>query len=325
MFALLVPSAGDNLPRSVALIAGLCSPFALLFGTLILRRRHRLANYVIAFGAALPLPWFLATESRAFTNSWISLNSTWSGQGSFRYMHYSQLRIISVALLLTTMIGAVTRLLPSGWQLRRNPVNRLTWPAFTFSFAFMAYWFATYALPYRQPVIVDAMQPELSLLHVEKNGVVFHETRITVYRDGRYYLTRNDRRLFRYSFSETAQEGFLTDDLRTRLKDILALPELKRTLDRAPRSLRARHGEGWYTQMGSFKITAFTTENSAPPPAELPVFLAAAETQASLGKSLQYEIRDVCFGFCYDPAAGLGDRAENQRCSERRDGKEVCY
>ena len=64
---------------------------------------------------------------------------------------------------------------------------------------------------------------------------------------------------------ETAHEGLLTDDLRTVLKVIQALPELNRTLDKSPRALRTMHGEGWYTQMGSFASTAFTTENAIVP------------------------------------------------------------
>jgi hypothetical protein len=325
MFVLKAPVSSDYLPLRAALLAGLLGPVALLVGTLLLRRHCRLGNSVVATGAALPLPWFFLTESRAFANSWISLNASWNDPDSFRYMRYSQLRIISVALLLTTFILAVTRLLPSHWQLLRNPINRLTWPAFAISFMFIAHWFATYAFPYRQPVIVDAMQPELGLLHVEKDGAVFHETAVTVYSDGRYYLTRNDRHLFHYSFSETAQEGLLTNDLRAELNDILALPELKRTLDRAPTALRSRHGEGWYTQMGSFKITAFTTENATPPPSKLRTFLADIEREPPLNTSQRYELRDVCLGFCYDPKAGLGDRAENERCSQRPDGSDLCY
>jgi len=326
MFLLLARMSGDNLPKTATLLAGLLGPIALLFGTLLLRGYCRLGNSVVAIGAALPLPWLFLTESRGFANSWIALNASWNDPGSFRYMRYSQLRIISVALLLTTLIWAGTRLLPSHWKLLRQPINRMTWPAFAISFMFIAYWFATFAFPYRQPVIVDGMQSELSLLHVEKDGTVFRETQVTIYPDGRpYYLTRNERRLFRYSFSETAQHGFLTKDLQTRLKAILALPELKRTLDRAPRALRSRHGEGWYTKMGTFKITAFTTENSTPPPAELRTFLADVEREPSFGPIFRYEVRDVCLGFCYDPKAGLGDRAENQRCALRPDGNDLCY
>jgi hypothetical protein len=74
-----------------------------------------------------------------------------------------------------TLIWAGTRLLPAHRRLLRRPVNHLTRPAIAIALVFVVCWFATYAFPYRQPVIVDAVEPELGLLHVEKNGTIFHE------------------------------------------------------------------------------------------------------------------------------------------------------
>jgi hypothetical protein len=304
--------------------AVLLCPFVLLSGVPLLRWQPRVGYVVSAVGAALPLPWIFMTESRVlFGNSWIAMNA--SSQEPDVYMHYSQLRIASVDLLLMTLIWAMTRLLPSDWQLRNRPLNQRTWPSIAIPLILVVCWFAAFALPYREPLIVDAAHPELSILNVKKDGITFHETRISVYRDGRYDIVRNDRQLFRYSFGETAHEGLLTDDLRTKLKVIQALPELRRTLDKSPRALRARHGEGWYTEMESFAITAFTTENATAPPAELVDFFRGVEGAPSTGTGSHYEVRDVCLGFCYDPKAGLGYRAENQRCAIGADGKEGCY
>ena len=311
--------------RSIDWFAVLLSPFALLAGALLLLRRPRLGYMIAALGAALPLPWIFLTESRGSVNSWIALNASWNDPDTFRYMRYSQLRILSVGLLLMTLIWAVTRLLPLHWQLRNRAVNQRTWPAIAITLIFIVYWFRTSASPYRQPVITDGVQPELSILHVEKDGIAFHETRVSLYRDGSYYVVRNDRQLFHYSFVETAHRGLLTDDLRAKSKAIEALPELKQTLDKAPRALRARHGEGWYTEMGSFAITAFTTENATPPPADLRAFLRELEGAPTIGPSSQYEVRDVALGFSYDPKAGLGYSAQNQRCAHRPDGREYCY
>jgi len=316
----------DILPyRRMDWFAVLLSPVVLLGGTLLLRSRPRLGYMVVAVGAVLPLPWIFLTESRAFGNSWIAMNASWNDPDVFHYMNYSQLRIVSVALLLTTLISAITRLLPSDWQLRNLPVNHRTWPAIMITLIFIVYWFAEFAFPYRQPIIVDAVHPELTILNVKKDGIAFHETRISIYRDGRYYVVRNDRQLFRYRFGETVFEGLLTDYLRTKLKIIQGLPELKRTLDKSPKALRASHGEGWYTEMGSFAITAFTTENAIPPPADLVSFFRKVERTPSIGASSHHEVRDVCLGFCYDPKAGLGYRAENQRCRYGLDRKEHCY
>jgi hypothetical protein len=316
----------DILPyRSMDWFAVLLSPFVLLGGALLLRWRSGLGYMVAAVGAVLPLPWILMTESRALGNSWIALNAPWEDPYGFHYMRYFQLRIVSVALLLMTLIWAMTRLLPSHWQLQNRPVNQRTWPAIAITLVFIVCWFAAFVFPYREPIIVDGVHPELSILNVKKDGIAFHETRVSVYRDGRYYVVRNDRQLFRYSFAETVREGLLTDDLHTKLKTIQALPELKRTLDKSPRALRARHGEGWYTEMDSFAITAFTTENATPPPAELVAFFHRVEEAPSIGASSHDEVRDVCLGFCYDPKAGLGYRADNQRCWYPADRKEHCY
>jgi hypothetical protein len=305
--------------------AVLLSPFVLLSAALLLLWHPRLGYVVTALGAALALPWIFMTESRGVGNSWIAMNASWNDPDVFRYMRYSQLRIVSVALLLLTLIWAMTRLLPSKWQLKNRPANQQTWPAIALALIFVVCWFATDVFPYREPIIVDALQPELSILNVKKDGVAFHEARVSVYRDFRYHMVRDDRQLFRYSFAETVREGLLTDDLRTKLKAIQALPELKRTLDKSPRALRVWRGEGWYTEMHSFAITAFTTENANTPPADLVAFFREVEEAPSSGTSSDGEVRDVCLGFCYDPKAGLGYRAENQRCWYPADRKERCY
>ncbi len=311
---------------SLEWLALILSPFVLLSGALLLHWRPRIGYMVAAVGAALPLPWIFMTESRAFGkfgNSWIAMNT--SSPEPNVYMRYFQLRIVSVGFLMTTLIWAMTRLLPLDWQLRNQPLNRRTWPSIAIPLVLVVCWFAAFALPYREPLIVDAAHPEISILNVKKDGIAFHETSISVYRDGRYYITRNDRQLFRYGFGETTHEGPLTDDLHAKLKIVQALPELKRTLDKSPRALRARHGEGWYTETDSIAITAFTTENRVAPPAELVDFFRGVEATSLTGAGSHYELRDVCLGFCYDPKAGLGYRAENQRCSSGVDGKEQCY
>ena len=188
----------------------------------------------------------------------------------------------------------------------------------------LSYWFATFAFPYRQPIIIDAMRPEISILHVNKDGTRFHESRISVYRDGTYYLTKSERRLFSYTFKEVSYHGIMTSDLRNQLTAIKAIPALQRTLSKAPGSLRAWHGEGWYTEANSIAITAFTTENTTEAPSELAAFFHQIEGIPTT-TGVSYEVKDVCLGFCYDPKAGLGYRAENQRCSEKSGGRLVCY
>ena len=77
--------------------------------------------------------------------------------------------------------------------------------------------------------------------------------------------------------------------------------------------------------MRRFAVAAFTTENATAPPAELVAFFRGIVETPSDGPRYSYEVRDVCLGFCYDPQAGLGYRALNQRCRYGPDNKEYCY
>jgi len=306
-------------------IAFLLSPLVLIGSVLFLARKPRIGLVLAAIGPAFAIFWVFATESRAYRNSWITLNASWNDPDVPGYIVYSLLRIVSIAVSLTTLTWAGTRLLPSTWQIRGRPANQRIWPAIAISLMSILAWFILFVSPYRQPIIVDAAVPDLGILHVQKDGLTFHETRVTIYRDSRFFLVRNDRRLLRYSFAETAHEGLLDDDLRAGLKTVLALTELKRTQEKPPRALMARKGEGWYTETGTFAITAFTTENGTSPPAELIRFFHKLEDSHSSSSGPQYLVRDVCLGFCYDPKAGLGYRAENQRCGYGLDRRERCY
>ena len=287
-------------------------------------RRPRIGYPMIVIGAALPLFWIYRTESRAFVNSWVLLNASGDREETV-YLRYAQLRIVCAVLLLFVLVWALIRLLPPSWQIRNLPVNRRTWPALVIAPFVVAWWFTASAFPYRQPVILDAQLAELDILHVEKNGLGFHETSIRIYRDGRFFMAHNDRRLFRYKFEEVWHGGALTESQRMQLKTVLGLPDLKRTEERAPRALRVAHGEGWYTETGRFAIAAFTTENATLPPAELVAFFRGIVEMPFDGPRYRYDVRDVCLGFCYDPQAGLGYRAINQRCREGADSKEYCY
>lgn len=298
-------------------------PPVLAASVLILGRSPRLGYITAALGATLPLFWILKTESRDFFNSWIAMNGSFVGAS--RYMRFALLRIIAVTLLLPILFLAVTRLLPVNWQLRGRPINQRSWPAVLGTLTCITYWFIAFVSPYREPIIVDAAQPEIAILHVEKDGIDLRETCIRVGRDGRYLLARADRRLFHYAFLEAMRTGLLTDQLRSKLKVIQALPELKQVSDRTPSALRVHRGDGWYTETGSVRVAAFTTENGTKPPPELVNFFREVEGTVSSGEVSVSEVRDVCLGFCYDPKAGLGYRAENQRCGYGLDYKERCY
>jgi len=301
------------------------SPLVLIVSALFLARKSRIGFVLAAIGSALAILWVFGTESRAYRNSWIALNASGNDPVLLSYLGDSLWRIVSIAVSSTTLIWAGTRLFPSTWQIRKRPANQRMWPAIAVSLISILAWFILFVSPYRQPIIVDAVAQELGILHVQKDGLTFHETRVTIYHDSRFFLIRNDRKLLRYSFMERPYEGVLDDDLRAELKAVLGLPELKRTQDKSPRALMARKGEGWYTETSTFAITAFTTENGLSPPDQLVQFFRKLENSPSNKSGPEYVVRDVCLGFCYDPKAGLGYRAENQRCGYGLDRRERCY
>lgn len=303
----------------------LFSPILLLGSAVALYWRDRL-GYVLAVLGVLPsMLWVHASESRSFSNSWIALNASWNDPHLVDYIRHSQIRILTAAISVVTFIWAVTRMLPARWRVRSRPVNQRTWPAVLIAILIVAYWFAVSVFPYRQPIIVDAVSPDLSILHVIKQGTSFHETRVTLYRNATYYLEKTDRKLFHYSFGATVYEGLLTEDLREKLKNLKSKPELKQVEKTPPRALHNWRAEGWYAENGNYMISAFTTENRATPPPEFVAFFRAVENIPLTDAESRYELKDVCLGFCYDPKAGLGYTAENQRCREMLDHKEHCY
>ena len=301
------------------------SPFILCGGILLLRYRPNIGHVVIGLGAALALLWIYMTESATFSNSWIALNASEYFYNQL-YVHYSKLRIICVALLLITLLCSITRLFPSDWCFRNRAISERTWPAIVITALFMVCWFAKSVIPYRQPIIIDAMESEIKILHVTKDSLTFHETYIGIFGNGKYYIAKNNRELFHYSFQETTAEGVLTENLQAEARAIQTLPELKQISEKSPKALRALRAEGWYVDQHSrgTVVASFTTENSTLPPKQLVDFVQDIENAPLHGQVWHSTIRDVCLQFCYDPIAGLGYRAENQRCRTGLDNKEHC-
>jgi hypothetical protein len=124
-------------------------------------------------GGIAALVWFVWTEWFRFrmVNSWIALNL--SNPDDQRFILFSKLRILSVAMLVIVIVSCAIRLLPARWEWRASPVCDRTWPALLISFSVVAAWFCAAAVPYRVPLIVDAAYPYLEILHIQKCGIRF--------------------------------------------------------------------------------------------------------------------------------------------------------
>jgi len=185
------------------------------------------------------------------------------------------------------------------------------WIGTVIAFSLIVFWYLKSVSPYRVPLIMDGPDPELAILHVEKNRFRFDETEISIYRD-QYYFSRNHRTLFQYRFANRGGQGVLTPELAAEVRNLTASPVIHtpRTNDAKP--IRAWRADGWYIRTGR-RFSAFTSGNRSEPPQQAVELFAVLMKAAGPDEPLP-DGKDVCLGFCYDPLAGLGFAAFNDRC-----------
>lgn len=295
-------------------------------------RRPRL-GYTAGLIAGLSTLPALAWQEKSLAgwggNSWIILNMTpWnSDYVADAIVPLSELKIVAVALVVMAVAYSSMRLAPPHWVLQNKPLSARTWPAFALCLVVLAVWYGRSVSPYRIPIIVDAISPEMAILHVEKHGLHFHETTIEVYKDSRFRISQNDRRLFEFQFVENVAEGVLPRGIVPRVSSVALSPELSGLHTKPAKPLRAWDAEGWYVRSSywpSSDVLAFSSEyRTAPPPGIVALFnqigpMAEKESWTS------HPMADVCLGFCYDPLAGLGIRYMNQRCTTGSDATTRC-
>ena len=279
--------------------------------------RPRFSYWLGLVSGLVALHWFSRIEFRNFPtlNSWIAFNLPDGNPQFFSDVFFAKLKILFVATVVISTACSLIRLLPATWESRKIPIRERTWPALAVCFLVIVAWYGVSASPYRVPLIVDSVPPELAVLHVEKKGIQFHETVISTYTDGRLFVERNNRRLFRYGFAVGNGIGVLPGTITARVRALTRSSEL-RALHTAPAvALRSKNAEGWYirTERG---VLAYTTEYGTEPPREVVDLFHDLESIAPAEKELR-TINDICIGFCYDPLAGLGLDNLNDRCLER--------
>jgi hypothetical protein len=284
----------------------------------------------LSYGAGLvaglsALPWFVETEflNFEFANSWIVFNCFDSGFGAFAdALVFSRFKIVAAALLLIVIALCTLRLLPARWRVRNLPVCQRTWPAFAVCLLALVLWFRFAVTPYRIPMIVDGAESDLTILHVEKRGLQFHEARISIFKDRRFHISQNDRRLFHYRFGESYFEGFWPETMYHKALVLTQLPGFTSLRNAPPQPLRKWNAEGWYVLRGfpDDAVLAFSSENGIEPPQGAIDLLQEIKASASAENWTRGGLRDVCLGFCYDPTAGLGVMAVNERCRSDQHG-----
>jgi hypothetical protein len=299
----------------MALIAITC---ALLLASLLMFRWPGVGHWLGLISGLGASYWFYHIEfSYLFPaiNTWVVFNLPDGMPDSSRDILIAKLKIAFAVTSLAVTALSATRLLPAHWIMRKRRVRDRFWPALAVCLLAVLFWYALSVHPYRIPWIVDAVSAKLTLLHVEKDGRQFHETGISVFGDGKVYLSHNDRRLFQYRFPVHIGSTVLSQDNITR-KAAFALAEDLANANTAPPVPLHSNAEGWYVRTQHRHLLAFTTEDGIPPPLQLLNVFHALESAVPATKPSGEE-KDVCLGFCYDPLAGLGIVYVNDRCTER--------
>jgi hypothetical protein len=256
-------------------------------------------------------------------NSWIAMNASWWNT-EVNFEPFAELTILAVAVVIIATVLWVFRLLPTRWTLRGRSFRDRTWPAFVICVIVMSLWFASAAMPYRLPEAVDEVAPELTILHVQKRGLQFHETAMRVYKDSRFFCNRNNRRLFQYRFQVDISTGVLPHAISQRAFSLARSPQLNSMKTLPPKPLRAWNAEGWYVRIPTSGEVAFTSEYGTTPPREVVDLFQQIEAVVPNDRWPERFMKDVCLGFCYDPLAGLGVLYPNQRCHTDASGKLSC-
>ncbi|HZU29332.1 MAG TPA: hypothetical protein VFA04_27665 [Bryobacteraceae bacterium] len=176
------------------------------------------------------------------------------------------------------------------------------WAGIAVGLLIVAVWFVRSAWPYQTAEIRDSSAAKFRILHVQKHGLQFDETLVTAARDTRAWTSRTRSHLFQYQFAHAIRQSIIPrEDLTAFLRSANAW----RLQIPAAHSLWSWNAEGWYVVLDDQRLLTFTTESrSAPPP---PVTKIFNEIEALPSDPVgSFFLRDICFGFCYDPIAALG-------------------
>jgi hypothetical protein len=299
----------------------LCFLSSVLFAFAAGAISHRPAiAHFSALAGLVSMPWIYWTtlQDTPLGNIWTVFNVPDRELLMYNSLRLAELIIFSVALIVLAITTSAVRLLPASWSLRRLPLCERTWPAFGASLLFLAIWFSQSVMPYRISGAVEyAGWPILQILHVEKRGLQFHESCISVsgYRNHpeSVSFSWNDRRLFEYRFQQNDASGELPEALKVRIQSIVQSSDSATRNWDTVKPLRGWNEEGWYLRQEGIGLKAYAAGNGTAPPQEI-VDLFNELQKIPRVRETQSDMKDVCFGFCYDPLSALGLLYANHRC-----------
>jgi len=298
------------------------SPVLFAFAAGAVPYRPALAHSAALFGV-LSAPWlYWSVRGSVLGNVWVMFNAPDRDLPQFSMLH-NELIILDVLLIVLATTVAAFRLLPAHWKLRKLPLRERTWPAVAICIIVLACWFSQSVLPYRLPgAVTHSGWPILQILHVEKHGLQFHESCVSVWAPPRRPLSvsfsGNDRRLFQYRFQQEHASGQIPEPLAERVRAMVHSDDPANKQRDEVKPLRAWNVEGWYFTAEGAGLQAFTTNTRSTPPQEIIDLFWDLEKipRSTVSRS---DLKDVCLGFCYDALSGLGYLYAGDRCFSNGD------
>jgi hypothetical protein len=301
----------------------MAAPF-LAFAAGALSHRPKIAH-IAALVGLLGMPWLYANVMRdsGLGNVWVAFNLSGEIRSTVLDRIYPAFAILAVAFTALAVATAAIRLLPAGWEARQRLLRDRIWPAVLATFVVVATWYLQSVLPYRIPGAVDRSDwPIFQILHIEKRGLQFHETRVSIW--GRLGQPRrtptqvsfshNDRRLLQYRFREIGERGVLTPPMTQRISALLS-PSGQRGKSDIVTPIRNWNADRWYVDDENSGLKIYDVVHGPLPPKEIVDLFNDLEVLPRTPSNWPADERaDVCFGFCYDPLSELGLLFANNRC-----------
>jgi len=297
-----------NLSDATSILAGVVAPLVFLIASVRVFFDLRFGYLGGLIAALLAWPWFYQWEfsNYRFLNSWVVFNlPDYFLHGGFLWL---ELKILAIVLLVLATLCSLIRLAPARWIVGQVPVRKRTWPVFAIGLLIVAAWYSSAVIPYRIPAFdLHSNPPNVNIIHLERNGIHFHETQIAVFRDGRFFITRAKRRLFQYRIAGVVSSGVVPEEAFLRMNRVFGSPEFA-ALSRPCSFSRARPNpprilkfDWWYIFVERPRCRLASTADSSKIPEDLLKWLDDPQSFPTLSVERRTVGKDICFGFCFDP------------------------
>lgn len=285
--------------RDCCLVASLLGVFLLVVSSVRVFRQLSFGDVSALAGAVFVIPFLTISYSYRYSFSpWLAFNLPLPLS---RGLLLVILTISAIVAVIAATAYSVPRLTPDRWRVRNVSLRNRVWPGFVITIVLVFGWYFKSVVPYQIPIAARGVRPELSVLHVEKHGLQFHETKIAFYRDAAFYLSQDDHRLFQYRFETRKASGVLSRDRFQSMNRLVASPPAFGGHP-VPYFLppRAWDADRWFVVCGArTRPVAIRVEGSTMPMEVVELFNAALKMPQN--RAWQETAWDVCLGFCYYP------------------------